>query len=223
MGGQFGGSGRRGSATTRTGLPAEYRGNLFFCDWGLQAVHRFVVRKNGGTFTIASRTPLVTKGEVGDFRPFSLAVAADGAGFWLVDWGYNGWLDGKVQTGRLYRLRYNGPDAPKPAPRPSGRDRLARLVGAGPSGALGPAGVAADPGDDGTGRGAGPRRAAEGRRTGGRPASCDLGARCDRRPGGAAGDRLGARPMPRRGSASRRRARPASAATGMRCRRSSAC
>ena len=27
-----------------------------------------------------------------DFRPFSLAVAGDGASLWLVDWAYSGWL-----------------------------------------------------------------------------------------------------------------------------------
>jgi putative heme-binding domain-containing protein len=128
MGGQIGGSGAQGVCYNEDGLPAEYRGNLFFCDWGLQAVHRFVVRKNGGTFAIARRTPLVTKGQVGDFRPFSLAVAPDGSGFWLVDWGYNGWLDGKVKSGRLYRLRCTGPDVPTPAPRPLIRDRAIRLA-----------------------------------------------------------------------------------------------
>ncbi len=87
-----------------------------------------MVRKNGGTFAITRRTPVVTKGPVADFRPFSLAVAADGDGFWLVDWGYNGWLDARAQSGRLYRLRYNGPDAVRPAPRPSGRDRTSRLA-----------------------------------------------------------------------------------------------
>ena len=117
MGGQVGGSGAQGICYNEDGLPAEYRGNLFFCDWGLQTVFRFEIRKNGGTFAIARRTPLVTKGDVADFRPFSLAVAADGDGLWLVDWAYNGWLDAKAQTGRLYRLRYNGPGRGPSRPR----------------------------------------------------------------------------------------------------------
>ena len=54
MGGQIGGVGAQGVCYNEDGLPAEYRGNLFFCDWGLQAVHRFEVRKNGGTFAIAA-------------------------------------------------------------------------------------------------------------------------------------------------------------------------
>ncbi len=217
MGGQLGGAGAQGVCYNEDGLPAEYRGNLFFCDWGLQEVHRIVVRKNGGTFAIAGKTPIVKKGAVADFRPFSLAVAADGDGFWLVDWGYNGWLDGKAQSGRLYRLRYTGPGRDEAGPAPTGRDRAAPAVGARPSVAVGPAGVAADAGEDGTGRGAGPRRAAEGRRPRARPAARDLGSMrsAARRRGGRSSRR---RPTPRRGSASRRCARPASVATARRCR-----
>ncbi len=114
-----------------------------------KAVDRVVVRKKGGTFAIARRArPVVTKGPVADFRPFSLAVAADGDGFWLVDWGYNGWLDARAQSGRLYRLRYKRPG------RRSGRPRVLRagtgrraLAAAGPSGGCrSPPGVAADAG-----------------------------------------------------------------------------
>jgi putative heme-binding domain-containing protein len=125
--GQIGGSGTQGLCYNEDGLPAEYRGNLFFCDWGLQSVRRFEIRKAGGTFAVARRTELVTKGEVADFRPFSLAVAADGASLWLVDWAYDGWLAPGPKTGRLYRLRYAGPDRVRPAPRPSGRDAAVRL------------------------------------------------------------------------------------------------
>ena len=38
MGGQVGGVGAQGICYNEDGLPAEYRGNLFFCDWGLQTV-----------------------------------------------------------------------------------------------------------------------------------------------------------------------------------------
>ncbi len=127
MGGQFGGSGAQGICYNEDGLPPEYRGNLFFCDWGLQTVTRIEIRKAGGTFAIVRRTPLVTKGDVGDFRPFSLTTSADGASLWLVDWAYNGWLDAKAKSGRLYRLSYNGPNAVRPAQRPSGRDATVRL------------------------------------------------------------------------------------------------
>ncbi|MGO9466836.1 MAG: HEAT repeat domain-containing protein [Isosphaeraceae bacterium] len=105
MSGEFGGAGAQAICYNEDGLPAEFRGNLFLCDWGLQTVFRLELRKSGGTFAVARRTPLVTKGEVADFRPFSMAVAGDRASLYLVDWAYNGWLDAGARTGRLYRLR----------------------------------------------------------------------------------------------------------------------
>ncbi|MHB1561386.1 MAG: DUF7133 domain-containing protein, partial [Isosphaeraceae bacterium] len=128
MGGRSVGAGAQGVCYNEDRLPDSYRGNLFFCDWGLQEVHRFAIRKNGGTFAVAGRSAIVTKGPVADFRPFSLAVAADGDGFWLVDWAYNGWLDGRAKSGRIYRLRYGGTDAPRPVARPTGTDRASRLA-----------------------------------------------------------------------------------------------
>ena len=119
MFGEIGGVGTQGICYNEDGLPAEYRGNLFFCDWGLQTVYRFEIKKAGGTFALTRRTELVSKGDVADFRPFSLAVAADGQGLWLVDWAYNGWLAKETRTGRLYRLRYTGPNPAVPAPRPT--------------------------------------------------------------------------------------------------------
>jgi len=98
MSGQFGGAGAQGICYNEDGLPAEFRGNLFLCDWGHQTVFRLELCKAGGTFAVARRTPLVTKGEVADFRPFSMAVAADRTSFYLVDWAYNGWLDAGART-----------------------------------------------------------------------------------------------------------------------------
>jgi putative heme-binding domain-containing protein len=118
MAGQIGGAGTQGICYNEDGLPSEYRGNLFFCDWGLQSVDRYEIKKAGGTFTVARRTPFVTKGEVNDFRPFSIAVAGDRASLWLVDWAYDGWLASGPQTGRVYRLRYTGSNQAAPASRP---------------------------------------------------------------------------------------------------------
>ena len=105
--------------------PRSIGGNLFFCDWGLQTVFRFEIRKAGGTHAVSRRTAFVTKGGVDDFRPFSMAVAADGASLWLVDWAYTGWLADRVRTGRLYRLRYSGPNPVAPSPRPPWTDLAA--------------------------------------------------------------------------------------------------
>jgi putative heme-binding domain-containing protein len=127
MAGEFGGAGAQGICYNEDGLPAEYRGNLFFCDWGLQSVLRFEIKKAGGTFALTRRTELVSKGKVGDFRPLSLAVAKDGRSLWLVDWAFNGWLDRGPRTGRLYRLSYVGSDQAAIAPRPTGDDIAVRL------------------------------------------------------------------------------------------------
>src|SRR6185437_12434851 len=72
------------------------------------------------------RTPFVTKGDLSDFRPFSLAVAPDGSGFYLADWAFNGWLADGPKTGRLFKLTYSG--AGRPAPRPAGNDARALLA-----------------------------------------------------------------------------------------------
>jgi putative heme-binding domain-containing protein len=127
MGGQVGGVGAQGISYNEDGLPEEYRGNLFFCDWGLQSVFRFEIRKSGGTFALVRRTALVSKGAVPDFRPFSLAVTSDGRGLWLVDWAYSGWLASGPRTGRLYRLSYTGSSPAVAAPRLAGHDVTVRL------------------------------------------------------------------------------------------------
>ena len=69
MAGEFGGSGAQGICYNEDGLPAEYRGNLFFCDWGSRPVFRFEIKKAGGTFAVVRRTPLVTKGTRRRFPP----------------------------------------------------------------------------------------------------------------------------------------------------------
>ena len=70
--GVVGGSGTQATFFNEDGLPAEYRGNLFVTDWGLQTVFRYVLEKSGGTFKVAKKEAFVTKGDLGDFRPFSI-------------------------------------------------------------------------------------------------------------------------------------------------------
>ncbi len=125
MAGQLGGSGAQGICYEEDGLPARYRGNLFVCDWGLQTVFRYVIEPRDGTYQVKRREPFVTKGALADFRPFALAVSADGASLWLVDWAFDGWLADGPKTGRLYRLTM---DQAAPAPRPTGADPAVRLA-----------------------------------------------------------------------------------------------
>ena len=122
MAGQLGGSGCQGICYNEDGLPKEYSGNLFFCDWGLQTVFRYVIEPNGGSFKVASKTPFVTKGELDDLRPFSMAVAHDGASLYLVDWAFSGWLANGPKTGRIYQLKYEGKESVASAPRSSSSD-----------------------------------------------------------------------------------------------------
>ncbi|WP_406700748.1 HEAT repeat domain-containing protein [Singulisphaera sp. Ch08] len=126
--GQIGGSGAQGLCYNEDGLPSSYRGNLFFCDWGLSTVFRYQVERTGATFRLKEKTPFVTKGDLADFRPFSLAVSADGESLWLVDWAFNSWLADGPQTGRLYHLTYEGPDRPEKVARPQGDDPTVQLA-----------------------------------------------------------------------------------------------
>ena len=125
--GQLGGSGTQGICYNEDGLPLQYRGNLFFCDWGLQAVFRYVIEPIGGTFRVKSKTPFVTKGELSDFRPFSMAVSNDPRSLYLVDWAFSGWLADGPKTGRLFRLTYKGNDQPQLIPHPPSDD-IATLI-----------------------------------------------------------------------------------------------
>ncbi len=127
--GQAGGAGAQGVCSNDDGLPARFRGNLFFCDWGLQSVARYEVEPQGATFRLVRRESVVEKGGLGDFRPFSIAPTADGSGFWVVDWAYNGWLGVGPKTGRLFRLTYAGSDKVTPSPRTLGTDAASQING----------------------------------------------------------------------------------------------
>ena len=125
--GEIGGSGTQGVCYEEDGLPADYRGDLFFCDWGTQRVDRFKLARNGATYKQVSRTPFIEKGDVPDFRPFGMCVGADGASFYVTDWAYAGWLKEGIQVGRVYKFSYVGADKPQPAARGDG-STIAGLV-----------------------------------------------------------------------------------------------
>ena len=126
--GRIGGAGAQGLCYNEDGLAGQFHGNLFFCDWGLQAVIRYEVARSGGTFAVKAREYIARKGTLGDFRPFSLAVGDGGNSLYLVDWGFNGFLVDGPKSGRLFRLTYSGHDRLKPSPRPSGDSVAERLA-----------------------------------------------------------------------------------------------
>ena len=127
MAGYKGGAGAQGICYNEDGLPQEYRGNLFLCDWGDQTVSRFEIRKTGATHTVERRSTLVSRGSCPDFRPYALAASADGASLYLADWAFDGWLASGPRTGRLYRLSLTDSKLPAPTPRPAGRDSAERI------------------------------------------------------------------------------------------------
>ncbi len=128
VGGLIGGSGTQGVCYTEGALPAEFDGNLFVCDWGLQRLDRIVVARKAGTFELSAREPIVSKGKLGDFRPFSIATVPRGSSFYLVDWAFNGWLAEGPKTGRLFKLAYEGKErSPEAKPLDPNGDPIERL------------------------------------------------------------------------------------------------
>jgi putative heme-binding domain-containing protein len=97
-------------------LPAEYRGNLFHCEWGKGHVARFVVERAGGTYRVVSNEKFMTPG--GEFRPLGITVTPDGLGFIVTDWNFGGWKQPSEggKRGRLFRVTWTGKSeaAPKP-------------------------------------------------------------------------------------------------------------
>ena len=129
--GQLGGAGAQGICYNEDGLCKNFRGNLFFCDWGRGAVIRYELTASGATYKVKARESIVRRGTLGDFRPFSLAVGDNGTSLYLVDWACNGFLLSGKKTGRLFRLTYSGSDRVEPSPRPSQKTIAARLTGLG--------------------------------------------------------------------------------------------
>src|SRR5262249_40187652 len=123
LGREAGGAGAQGVCYNEDGLPERYRGNLFFCDPVRQCVIRFEVRRSGGTFAIARRSSVVTKGRVAEVHPIALATTAEGTGFWIVDRSSN-----ETRVARLYRLTYTAEDHVRPAPSPRGDDISAQIA-----------------------------------------------------------------------------------------------
>ena len=120
--GRIGGAGSQGFCFEEAGLAPQFQGNLFFADWGLQTLIRFEIEPAGASYRLKRRSDIVQAGPLESFRPFSAAVGGDGNSILLVDWAIPSKLQTGIQRGRLYRLRYQGPDASGPPPAPAPQD-----------------------------------------------------------------------------------------------------
>jgi putative membrane-bound dehydrogenase-like protein len=96
------GSSAGGLCYLEAGFPAEYRGNLFFCEWG-RAVVRYPLQRLGSSFAPVKQIEFAA-GAATDpygFKPTDLVVLRDGSLF-VADWA-----DGqqpKRGRGRIYRI-----------------------------------------------------------------------------------------------------------------------
>lgn len=85
-------------------FPAEYRGGLFFCEWG-RAVVRYPLRASGASF-VTPKEIFFADGAATDpygFKPTDLVVGADGSLF------ISDWADGQRPRrgrGRIYQVRH---------------------------------------------------------------------------------------------------------------------
>ena len=123
------GSSAGGACYLEAGFPAEYRGNVFFCEWG-RAVMRYRVERSASGFAPVRQIEFAAGGDNDPygFKPTDLVVQRDGS-LIVADWA-----DGqqpKRGRGRIYRIAAPGerqrPGAPAVV-RNSGIDgELARL------------------------------------------------------------------------------------------------
>jgi putative membrane-bound dehydrogenase-like protein len=109
------GSSAGGLCYLETGFPAEFRGNLFLCEWG-RAVMRYPLERSGGGFASVQEIEFASGGENDPygFKPTDLTTQRDGSLF-VADWA-----DGqqpKRGRGRIYRITAS---ERKPHPRPAG-------------------------------------------------------------------------------------------------------
>jgi putative membrane-bound dehydrogenase-like protein len=106
-------------------FPAEYRGSLFFCEWG-RAVVRYHPKRSSGSFGPLKETDFASG--AGDdpygFKPTDLVVDHDGS--LLV----SDWADGQRPRrgrARIYRIRHVGDGGEKPTPPREDADPLKGL------------------------------------------------------------------------------------------------
>jgi len=100
------GSSAGGLCYQEAGFPAEYRGDLFFCEWG-RAVMRYRVQRSGSSFAPVQQIEFAAGGDNDPygFKPTDLVAQRDGSMI-VADWA-----DGQTPKrgrGRLYRIAASG-------------------------------------------------------------------------------------------------------------------
>jgi putative heme-binding domain-containing protein len=96
------------------GLPADYSGNLFMCEWGKSQLVRFKVVREGGSYKIVSRSEFMTR-KGAEFRPLGITVLPEGNGFYIADWNFGGWKANK-DAGRVLKVTHTGKTQSQPKP-----------------------------------------------------------------------------------------------------------
>lgn len=109
-----GGSPCGGLVYREAAWPEEFRGNLFFCEWGKGMLRRFVLERNGSTFGVKLADDFVTAGTVTPFKPFDVCESPDGRFLYISDWAYEGWTANQ-EAGRIWRLRRADDDGRVPS------------------------------------------------------------------------------------------------------------
>ena len=100
--------------------PEEYRGRLYWAEWGKRKVQAFQFAPSGASFKVASVIDFVTPSEVETFRPLDLALSNDGKTMYVADWSMGGWANKTEKLGRVYAVTSTG--TRKSPPRPRGKD-----------------------------------------------------------------------------------------------------
>lgn len=107
-------------------FPAEYRGNLIFCEWG-RSVVRYGLQRVGSSFAPPKEIEFAAGAENDPygFKPTDVVVERDGS-LIVADWA-----DGqrpKRGRARIYRLRYVGEENAATEPSPDARPERRRTV-----------------------------------------------------------------------------------------------
>ncbi len=102
--------------------PAQYRGCLFWAEWGQRVVRAFRFTPEGASFKIAEKIEFVEAGTVDSFRPLDVAFSHDGKTLYIADWSLGSWGNKTEKLGRVYAVTFAGADAVKTRPRGSDGD-----------------------------------------------------------------------------------------------------